>query len=96
MEDFFDNFDDDFDEMDEDSFDDSHEENFEMDDTLDSDNKSDDEPDEAESQDNSFTAKDAFLLGGAMGFAYEEGLEERKRRKLEKEMNDKTDKREDD
>ena len=98
MEDFFDNFDDDFDEgefMDEDSFEESFEEELEMDDTLEGDNKSDDEPEQAESQDNSFTAKDAFLLGGAMGFAYEEGLEEGKRRKLEKEnekgkeMNDK-------
>ena len=28
-----------------------------------------------------FTARDAFILGGAMGFAYEEGLNEQKRRK---------------
>jgi len=95
MKDFFDNFDEgEF--MDEDSFEDSLEENLEMDDLFDDDNKSDDKPDGAESQNNSFTAKDAFLLGGAMGFAYEEGLEERKRRKLEKEMNDKTDKKDDD
>jgi hypothetical protein len=30
--------------------------------------------------------KDAIFLGGAMGFAYEEGLEKRNRRKLEKKM----------
>ena len=95
-DDFFDDFDDDFDEMEEDSFEDSLDENFEMDDTLDGDNKSDDEPEQAESEEDKFTAQDAFFLGGAMGFAYEEGLEERKRRKLEKEMNDKTDKKKDD
>ena len=33
-----------------------------------------------------FTGRDAFILGGAMGWAYEEGLEEgrRKRRKRKK------------
>ncbi|MBW2663846.1 MAG: hypothetical protein JRD93_18175 [Deltaproteobacteria bacterium] len=66
MEDFFDNFDEDFDEgefMDEDSFEDSLEENLEMDDLIDDDNKSNDEPYEAESEDDEFTGKDAFLLG---------------------------------
>ena len=86
MEDFFDNFDDDFDEMDEDSFEESFEEELEMDDTLDGDNKSDDEPEQAESEEDKFTAKDAFLLGGAMGFAYEVGLEERKRRKIQRDI----------
>ena len=32
-------------------------------------------------KDDDFTAKDAFFLGCAMGFGYEEGLRERKRRK---------------
>jgi len=89
MEDFFDNFDDDFDEgefMDEDSFEESFEEELEIDDTLDGDNKSDDEPEQAESEEDKFTAKDAFFLGSAMGWAYEEGMEERKRRNLEKKM----------
>lgn len=37
-----------------------------------------------------FTGKDAFILGGAMGWAYEEGLEERqrKRRKRKKTNSD--------
>ena len=94
MEDFFDNFDDNFDEgefIDEDSFEDSLEENLEMDDLFDDDNKSDDKPEQAESEEDEFTAKDAFLLGNAMGWAYEEGLEERKRRKLEKEMDSERD-----
>ena len=94
MEDFFDNFDDDFDEgefMDEDSFEDSLEENLEMDDFFDDDNKSDDESYEAESEEDEFTGKDAFLLGGAMGWAYEEELEEGTRRKLEKEMDSEID-----
>ena len=86
MEDFFDNFDDDFDEMDEDSFEESFEEEVEIEDTVEGDNKSDDEPEQAESEEDKFTAKDAFLLGGAMGFAYEEGLEEGKRRKIQKDI----------
>lgn len=89
MEGFFDNFDDDFDEgefMDDDSFEESFEEEMEIDDTVDGDNKSDNEPEQAESKEDKFTAKDAFLLGGAMGFAYEEGLEERKRRKIQKDI----------
>ena len=36
---------------------------------------------ESESQEDDFTARDAFFLGAAMGFAYEEGLKKRKRRK---------------
>ena len=84
--------------MDEDSFEESFEEEVEIEDTVEGDNKSDDEPEQAESEEDKFTAKDAFLLGGAMGFAYEVGLEERKRRKLEKEMDSERDRkdREDD
>lgn len=52
-----------------------------MDELLAGDTELKDKPDQAESQDDDFTAKDAFILGGAMGFAYEEGLRERKRRK---------------
>ena len=72
------------------------EEELEIDDFFDDDNKFVDEQDSAESEDDEFTARDAFLLGGAMGWAYEEGLEKAERRKVEKEMNDKTDKREND
>ena len=41
-----------------------------------------DDSGEKESQsEDEFTAKDAFIIGGAMGFAYETGLRKRKRRK---------------
>ncbi len=70
-------FEDDFDN------DDFMDENTEMDDPLDGDSDLDGEPDDAESQgqEDDFTAKNAFILGGAMGFAYEKGFRERKRRK---------------
>jgi hypothetical protein len=67
--------DDDF--IDEDSFEDSLE--GEMDETFAADTKLDEEPIEAESQDNDLSV-DPFIRGGAMGFAYSEGLRERKRR----------------
>jgi len=41
----------------------------------------DNEPTEDESQDKGFSTKDAFILGGATGFGYEEGRRKRKRRK---------------
>jgi len=74
MEDFFDDF---F----EDSFEDNLEEDMEMSEPLDGDPEFDDEPGEAESQQNDeFTARDAFFLGSAIGWGYEEGLKERKQR----------------
>ena len=76
MCDYFDDFEDDF--MDDDSFEDSFEED--LDDRYSDDNEPNNDPDESESKDD-FTAKDAFFIGGAMGFAYEEGLRGRKRRK---------------
>ncbi len=45
-----------------------------------------DEADDAESQNDDFTAKDAFFLGGAMGWVYEEGLDERHRKQLSKDL----------
>jgi len=48
------------------------------------DSEFEDETDNPESIDDDFTAKDAFIIGGAFGFGYEEGLRERKRRKLKK------------
>jgi hypothetical protein len=54
---------------------------LEMDEPFTDDAELKDKPDQAESQDDEFIVKDAFFLGGAMGFAYEEGLRERKRRK---------------
>jgi len=80
--DFFDDFEDDFDNddpLDGDSFEDSLE--GEMDEPFTGDTDLDGEPDDAESQKDDFTAKDAFFVGGAMGFGYEEGLRERKRKK---------------
>ena len=71
MCDFFDDdFDDDFDE-------DEFMEEFE---DFEEDLAIDDEPTEDELQDNGFSTKDAFIFGGAMGWAYEEGRRKRKRR----------------
>ena len=98
MDDYYDDFDDDFsDDFDDgDSFEDSFDEDFEAENSLDDDSGIEGETTGDDIHDADFTAQDAFFLGSAMGWAYEEGLEERKRRKLEKEMNDKTDKKEDD
>ncbi|MDP2644530.1 MAG: hypothetical protein Q8P24_06295 [Desulfobacterales bacterium] len=74
--------------MGDDSFEDSFDENHEPEDCFDADREIEDGPDEAEFHEDDFTAEDAFFFGGAMGFAYEEGLEEAERRKLEKEMED--------
>ena len=52
-----------------------------MDDPLDGDSECDAEPNQAESQDDDFTTEDAFFLGSAIGFRYEEGLRKQKRRK---------------
>jgi len=71
-----------------DNFDDDifmNDEPDEPEDNFDVDSEPDVLPDEI---DNEFTAKDAFFIGGAMGFAYEEGLRERKRRKLKKSYRD--------
>ena len=67
-----------YDDFDNDDFID---EETEMDDPFDGDSECDAELDQTESQDDDFTAKDAFLVGGAIGFGYEEGSRERKRRK---------------
>ena len=87
MDDYYDDFGDDF--MDDDSMEDSFDDDFGSEDSLD-DGGIEDEPTD-DVCDNEFTMKDAVILGSAMGWAYEEG----KRRKLEKEMNDKTDKKDD-
>lgn len=85
MCDYFDDFDgDDFIDMD--SLEDSPE--AEMDEPCDA--EPEEGHDDSESQDDDFTAKDAFFIGGAMGFAYEECLNERKRRKR-KRFNDDSD-----
>ena len=81
MCDFENNFDDDF--GNDDSFEDEYDEHMEMDEPFADDAECDDDPTEAESQDDDLTI-DPFILGGAMGFAYEQGLRERKRRKRKK------------
>ena len=100
MCDNFDDFKDDFDNddfIDDNSFEDSLE--GEIDEPFAGDSELDDEPDQVESKEDEFTAKDgicddgpsareAAILGGAMGFAYEEGLNERKRRKRKRSGDD--------
>ena len=92
MDDFFDDFSDDFDE-DGDSFDDAFDDDWSSEDSLDDEDSNEDEPAGDDQCDDEFTMKDAIFLGGAMGFAYEEGMEEAERRKLEKKMNDDKDQR---
>lgn len=84
MCDFFDDFED-FDNSD---FTDEDSLEGEMDEPFTGDAELDDEPIEAESQDDDFTVKDAFILGGAMGFAYEEGMRKRKRKKRKRSSHD--------
>lgn len=83
---------DDFDDFDEGDFmDDSFEDSF--DDVEPEDVANDDSGIEGEQFDeiceDEFTANEALMFGVAMGFAYEEGLEERKRRKLQRELDKK-------
>ncbi len=87
MCDFFEDFDDDFDEgesMDEDSFEDNLEEDLDMDETFDGDPVQEDGSEQDELQDDGFSTKEAFILGGAMGWSYKEGYREQKRRKRKK------------
>ena len=86
MCDFFDDYEDNFDNddfMDEDSFEDSLE--GEMDEPFTDDTELEDKPDQPESQGDDLTI-DPFFIGGAMGFAYEEGVEESRRKRLLKEQ----------
>jgi hypothetical protein len=85
MEDYFDDFEDDFDEgefMEHDQFEDDLEEDLEMDEQNSDGSDFDDAPEDDESHDGNFTAKDAFILGGGMGWAYSKGQEERERQRL--------------
>jgi hypothetical protein len=77
-----------FDDFDNDAF---MDEDTEMDDPLDSDSEYDAELDQTESQGDGFTTRDAFFLGSAMGFGYEEGLRERIRRKRKRFIDDDSD-----
>jgi hypothetical protein len=65
--------------MDDDSFDDRL--GGEMDEPFTDDTETEVRTDDAESLENDFTAKDAFIIGGAMGFGYSEGLKERKKKR---------------
>ena len=56
-----------------------------MDEPFADDAELEDKPDQAESQDDDLTV-DPFFIGGAMGFAYEEGVEEGRRKRLLKEQ----------
>ncbi len=102
MTEYFDDFDDDYGEFEddgfmEDDFEDTYGEHLDdcepdesMDDELgpeiDREPLLENEPIPDEFECDKFTGRDAFILGGAMGWAYEEGLEEgrRKRRKQRK------------
>ena len=90
MNDFYDNFDD-FDEgefMDDDSFEDGFDENFESEDLSNDDSGIEEEPTGDDMCEDDIAMEDAVFIGGTMmGWAYEEGLEEGRRRKLEKKMN---------
>ena len=67
---------------------DDSDDDFEMDDPLDEDSEIEEETTGDDIRDDEFTMKEAVILGSVMGWAYEEGLEEGKRRKLEKKMDD--------
>jgi hypothetical protein len=80
-------FDDDYGEFEDDGFMDDemedtygeHRDEFEPEDAFDEEPPViEDEPVRDESECDRFTGRDAFILGGAMGWAYEEGLEERR------------------
>ena len=93
MCDYFDDFEDNFDNddfEDEDSFEDEYNADTEMDEPFADDAKLEDKPDQAESKDDKLTV-DPFFIGGAMGFAFSEGLREGKRRKLKKKSSDDSD-----
>ena len=80
MEDYFDEGE----FMDDDQFEDSLEDDLEMDKPCVDDPEMEDKPDDAESQEDDFTAKDAFLAGSFAGWAYEEVLEQWRRKRLSK------------
>ena len=68
-------FDDDFDDVEDDSFMDEDQ----CEDEIESDPLEDDEfdeSDETESENDDFTAKNAFFLGSALGWAYGEGFQD--------------------
>jgi hypothetical protein len=90
MDDFYDDFEDGFEDGD---FMDDSEGDFEMDDPFDQDTGIEKEPTD-DMCDDEIPMEDAVFIGGTMmGWAYEEGIETCKRRKLEKKMQDDQEKR---
>ena len=82
MDDFIGDFDDGFDEgefMDDDSFEDQLDSEFESEDPLD---QADPIENEFQDDNDKFDIEDSFILGGAMGLAYEAGLNERERKRF--------------
>jgi hypothetical protein len=94
MDVFFDDFDDGM-FMDGDDFEDRFDENCEPEDVFEEGPESAGEPEGTESHEDGFSGREAFMFGVAMGWAYEEGLEEAERRKLEKEMEEDRNREED-
>jgi hypothetical protein len=85
MDDFIDDFDDGFEDGD---FMGDSDDDFEMDAPFDEDTGIEEEPID-DMQNDEIAMEDAVFIGGTMmGWTYEEGLEEGKRRKLEKKMDD--------
>jgi hypothetical protein len=85
MNDYFDYFDDDFDAgefMDDDSFEDQLDSKFESEDQLDQEDPIENDPLNDDDDNDKFDIEDSFILGGAIGLAYEAGLNERERRRL--------------
>jgi len=85
MNDFIGDFDDDFDEgefMDDDSFEDLLDSEFESDDSLGQEDSIENESLDDIDDNDKFDIEDAFILGGAMGLAYEAGQTERERKRL--------------
>ena len=99
MTDYFDDYDDTFDGDDfgddgedfmDDSFEDTFDENFEPEDLTDDSTEIEDDQSDGICEDE-FTANEALIFGVGMGFAYEEGLIEAKRRKLQRELDKEND-----
>ena len=88
---YFDDYDDTFDG---DDFGDDGEDFMDHDsveDSPDDDMGIEDEPAGDDMCEDEFTANEALMFGVAMGFAYEEGLEEAERRKLQREFDKEND-----
>ena len=90
MDDFYDDFDGEFEDG---EFMDDSDDDFETDDPFDEDSGIEEEATD-DICDDEIPMGDAVFIGGTMmGWAYEEGIEEGKRRRLEKKMDDYKDKR---